>query len=88
MDHDHTFVMLDPTTDQVLAECDGPDAGGRCPLADHPPYVCAGLHLVGDGGDSGHVSLTVTKMEAGRCPIAVDHETHATHFTDSWRTKW
>jgi hypothetical protein len=34
MDHDHTFVMLDPTTDQVLAECDGPDASGRCPMAD------------------------------------------------------
>ena len=26
MDQDHTFVMLDPTTDRVLAECHGPDA--------------------------------------------------------------
>ena len=71
MDHDHTFVMLDPTTDQVLAECDGPDASGRCPMADRPPYICAGLHLIGTGNGSRHRSLMVTKMEPGRCPIAV-----------------
>jgi hypothetical protein len=71
MDHDHTFVMLDPTTDQVLAECEGPDASGRCPMADRPPYLCAGLHLIGTGDGSGHGSFMVMKMEPGRCPIAV-----------------
>jgi hypothetical protein len=70
MDHDHTFVMLDPTTDQVLAECHGPDASGRCPMADRPPYLCAGLHLISTGGGSRSGSFMVTKMEPGRCPIA------------------
>jgi hypothetical protein len=77
MDHDHTFVMLDPTTDQVLAECDGPDASGRCPMADRPPYICAGLHLIGTGDGAGHGEFTVTKMEPGRCPIAVVNQPRA-----------
>jgi hypothetical protein len=84
MDHDRTFVMLDPTTDQVLAECDGPDAGGRCPMAERPPYICAGLHVIG-GDDSGHGSFTVTKMEPGRCPIAVVNEPRSTTDTESSR---
>jgi hypothetical protein len=42
MDHDPAFVMIDPTTDQVLAECDGPDASGRCPMADRPPTSARG----------------------------------------------
>jgi hypothetical protein len=77
MDHDHTFVMLDPTTDQVLAECDGPDVRGRCPMADRPPYICAGLHLIGIGDGSGHGEFTVTKMEPGRCPIAAVNQPRA-----------
>jgi nitroimidazol reductase NimA-like FMN-containing flavoprotein (pyridoxamine 5'-phosphate oxidase superfamily) len=81
MDHDHTFVMLDPTTDQVLAECAGPDARGRCPTADRPPYICAGLHLIGTGDGSGSESFTVTKMEPGRCPIAVVNEPQLTTLT-------
>jgi hypothetical protein len=71
MDHDHTFVMLDPTTDQVLAECDGPDANRPVPDGRPPPYLCAGLHLIGTGDGSGHGSFMVTKTEPGRCPIAV-----------------
>jgi hypothetical protein len=39
------IVMLDPATDDVLSVCSGPAADGRCPVADAPPYVCAGLHL-------------------------------------------
>lgn len=74
MDHNHTFVMLDPTTDQVLAECTGPDASGRCPIAEHPPYICAGLHVIAIGDDSWHGSLTVTKMEPGHCPVAIVNE--------------
>lgn len=85
MDHDHTFVMLDPTTDQVLAECHGPDAGGQCPMADRPPYVCAGLHVIGSGDDSGYGSFTVTTMEPGRCPIAVVKEPRSRLRTDSSR---
>jgi hypothetical protein len=85
MDHDHAFVMLDPTTDQVLAECDGPDASGRCPIADAPPYICAGLHLVGIGDDSRNVALTVTAMEPGRCPIAVANEQGPNHSTNNSR---
>ena len=61
--------MLDPATDQMLDECDGPTVDGRCPVADTPPYICAGLHLVG-AEEAGHaVSLTVTRMEPGRCPL-------------------
>lgn len=57
-----------PSTDQVLEQCSGPTLEGRCPVSDKPPYVCAGLHLIGVGGPSGHeISLTVTKMEPGRC---------------------
>ena len=64
--------MLDPATDQVLDECSGPTPDGRCPVADSPPYICAGLHLVGVGGTPGQdVSLTVVKMEPGRCPLFV-----------------
>jgi hypothetical protein len=85
MDHDHTFVMLDPTTDQVLAECNGPDASGRCPTADDPPYICAGLHVIGSGDDSGHGSFTVTKMEPGRCPIAVVNAPRSTTNTETSR---
>jgi hypothetical protein len=85
MDHDHTFVMLDPTTDQVLAECDGPDAIGRCPTADRPPYVCAGLHLIGTGDGSAHESLMVTKMEPGRCPIALVNKPRASRTAEGSR---
>jgi hypothetical protein len=85
MDHDHTFVMLDPTTDQVLAECDGPDASGRRPMADRPPYICAGLHLIGTGDGSGRGSFMVTKMEPGRCPIAVVNEPRASRRTECSR---
>ena len=71
MEHDRTFVMLDPTTDQVLAECNGPDVDGRCPELNAPPYICAGLHLVGEGDTPDQeVSVTITKMEPGRCPLA------------------
>jgi hypothetical protein len=65
-------VMLDPSTDQVLEQCSGPTSDGRFPVSDKPPYVCAGLHLIGVGGPSGHeISLTVTTMEPGRCPLTV-----------------
>ena len=71
MDRDSSIVMLDPATDEVLAECSGPDADGRCPVSDRPPYLCAGLHLVGTVGSPAHeVSVTVTTMEPGRCPLA------------------
>ena len=63
--------MLDPATDEVLAECSGPTLDGACPVSDTPPYLCAGLHLVGTPGSDGPgVSLTVTRMEPGRCPLA------------------
>jgi hypothetical protein len=56
------FVTLYPATDQVLDDCDGPTVTGRCPVADSPQYICAGLHLVG-AEEAGHdVSLTVTRM--------------------------
>ena len=72
MESDRSFVMLDPVTDEVLAECGGPTDDGRCPVSDIPPYLCAGLHLVGPGGTEGHdVSFTVTSMQPGRCPLAV-----------------
>ncbi len=70
--------MLDPTTDQLLAECTGPDAGGRCPMSDRPPYICAGLHVVSVGADSGHESFTVVKMQPGRCPMAGLNEARTT----------
>jgi hypothetical protein len=77
MEHHRTFVMIDPTTDQVLAQCNGPAASGACPVADHPPYICAGLHLVGVGpGPAQHGPFTVTSMEPGRCPIAFNDELH------------
>jgi hypothetical protein len=72
MENHRTLVMLDPTTDQILSECSGPTATGRCPAVDSPPYVCAGLHLVGVGErPDQNVSFTVTTMEPGLCPIAV-----------------
>ena len=79
MDSDRSFVMLDPVTDEVLAGCGGPTVDGRCPVSDSPPYLCAGLHLVGPGGADGHdVSLTVTSMQPGRCPLAaVNDQAHA-----------
>ncbi len=67
-----TYVMLDPSTDQVLEQCSGPTSDGRCPVSDKPPYICAGLHLIGVGGLSDHeISLTVTKMAPGRCPLTL-----------------
>ncbi|MFI5287214.1 MAG: hypothetical protein ACHQ4F_12945 [Candidatus Dormibacteria bacterium] len=66
------YVMLDPSTDQVLEQCSGPTSDGRCPVSDKPPYICAGLHLIGVGGLPGHdISLIVTKMEPGRCPLTL-----------------
>lgn len=71
MKRDRSFVMLDPVTDEVLAECAGPDADGRCPVSDRPPYVCAGLRLVAreEGAGNGAI-FTVTEMQPGRCPLA------------------
>ncbi len=72
MSTERLFVMLDPATDEVLAECSGPTIDGRCPATDAPPYTCAGLHLVGTTGtDDEDVSLTVMSMTPGRCPLAV-----------------
>ena len=72
--------MLDPATDDVLAECSGPTADGRCPVSDAPPSTCTGLHLVGTPGTGGRgVSLTVTpcsldgarsRLPAARHPTA------------------
>jgi hypothetical protein len=70
MDHDLRFVMVDPATDQVLAECAGPDASGRCRLADTPPYACAGLRLINLEDEAEQASFIVGTMEAGRCPAA------------------
>ena len=80
MKTDGSFVMLDPATDEILAECSGPSADGACPVSDTPPYLCAGLHLVGrSGADFKGVSLTVTSMQPGRCPLAaaVAQEAHS-----------
>jgi cell division protein FtsI/penicillin-binding protein 2 len=80
MKADGSFVMLDPATDEILAECSGPSADGACPVSDTPPYLCAGLHLVGrSGADGKGVSLTVTSMQPGRCPLAaaVAQEAHS-----------
>jgi hypothetical protein len=71
MDRDRSIVMLDPITDEVLAECHGPAADGRCPVSDRPPYVCAGLRLVtSEQGAGDGASFTVTEMQPGRCPLA------------------
>jgi hypothetical protein len=71
MSRNPAFVMLDPVTDEVLAECKGPTADGRCPVSDCPPYVCAGLRLVAtEQGAGDGVSFTVTAMQPGRCPLA------------------
>jgi len=70
MENDRPFVMVDPATDEVLAQCNGPAADGRCPVSDDPPYLCAGLRLVGTAGNDRYgVSLTVSTMEPGRCPL-------------------
>ena len=71
MKRDRSFLMLDPATDEVLAECAGPDADGRCPVSDRPPYVCEGLRLVtrADGPENG-ATFIVTEMRPGRCPVA------------------
>ena len=51
------------------------DIDGRCPVNDEPPYICAGLHVIGVGGPPGpEVSLTVTNMEPGRCPLTLANE--------------
>lgn len=71
------YVMLDPSTDQLLEQCGGPTSDGRCPVSDKPPYICAGLHLIGVGGLSGNeISLIVTKMEPGRCPLMLANGHH------------
>jgi hypothetical protein len=71
MNRERSIVMLDPVTDEVLAECQGPTADGRCPVSDRPPYVCAGLRLVASEQGAGNgVSFTVTEMQPGRCPLA------------------
>ena len=71
MKRDRSIVMLDPVTDEVLAECAGPDADGRCPVSDRPPYVCAGLRLVTrEEGPEDGATFLVTDMQPGRCPLA------------------
>jgi hypothetical protein len=71
MKRDRSFVMLDPVTEEVLAECAGPDADGRCPFSDRPPYVCAGLKLVArEEGAGNGATFQVTDMQPGRCPVA------------------
>jgi hypothetical protein len=63
--------MLDPATDDILSVCTGPADDGKCPLADAPPHICQGLHLVGVRGtpEQGS-SFTVVEMVPGRCPLA------------------
>ncbi len=71
MEPDRLFVMLDPATDQIVSMCEGPTDDGRCPRTDTPPYLCQGLHLVGARGTPEfRVSMTVTEMVPGRCPLA------------------
>jgi hypothetical protein len=71
MKRDRSIVMIDPVTDEVLAECAGPDADGRCPVSERPPYVCAGLRLVTrEEGPEGGATFLVTDMQPGRCPLA------------------
>ncbi len=71
MKPDRSFVMVDPVTDEVLAECAGPDADGRCPVSDRPPYMCAGLRLIArEEGPGNGASFMVTEMQRGRCPVA------------------
>jgi hypothetical protein len=72
MENHRTLVMLDPTTDQILSECSGPTATGRCPAVDSPPYVC-GLHLVGVGERPDqkrvvHSDEDVARALPDRCP--------------------
>ncbi|MGA8522371.1 MAG: hypothetical protein WB807_04895 [Candidatus Dormiibacterota bacterium] len=41
-------------------------------MSDAPPYICAGLHVIGVGDPPGpEVSFTVTNMEPGRCPLTL-----------------
>jgi hypothetical protein len=71
MEPDRLLLMLDPTTDQIISECEGPTEEGRCPRADTPPYVCQGLRVVGAQGTAEYwLSFTVDKMVPGRCPLA------------------
>lgn len=63
------IVMLDPATDDVLSVCTGPAADGRCPVADEPPYVCAGLHLVDAATPGEERWLSGVELEPGRCPL-------------------
>ena len=58
-------VMLDPATDDVLSVCTGPTADGRCPVADEPPYVCAGLHLLAAGAPGEERWLSGVELEPG-----------------------
>ena len=71
MESERLIVMLDPATDDILSVCTGPAGDGKCPLADAPPYVCEGLHLVGARGTPAHSSsFIVDEMVPGRCPLA------------------
>ena len=71
MESQRRFIMLDPATDAILSLCAGPTDDGKCPLADTPPYVCQGLHLIGVGSTSQkHNSYTVGEMVPGRCPLS------------------
>lgn len=65
-----TFVAVDPATDQVLWVCSGPNAEGRCPVAEEPPYVCQGLKLVATHGTKRDgASFVVEHTVKGRCPV-------------------
>jgi hypothetical protein len=60
--------------------CERPVPDGR-----PPPYIGAGVHLIGTGDGSGHGSFMVTKMEPGRCPIAVVNKPRASRRTEGSR---
>jgi hypothetical protein len=66
-----------------------PRSGCQRPVPDGrpPPYICAGLHVVGSEDDSVHGSFTVTKMEPGRCPIAVVNDPRSTTTENSKPTQ-
>lgn len=67
--------MLDPATDNILSVCAGPSEDGKCPVADAPPYICQGLHLVGvRGTEAQRISFTVKEMIPGRCPLTTIDE--------------
>jgi hypothetical protein len=72
VEQERVFVMLDPATDDILSVCAGPSEDDKCPVADAPPYICQGLHLVGvRGAQAERVSFTVKEMIPGRCPLSV-----------------